>query len=63
MKFILFILKLTNVILMTFVNENICYLTFFPPATASHGCTNDYLSKSHCLLTRYGGFLDTNDGS
>lgn len=25
----------------------------------SHGHINDYLSKSHCLLTRYEGFLDT----
>lgn len=64
MKFTLFILKLTNMTLMTFVNRNIYYLTFFfPPAPASYGHANDYLSKSHCLLTRYEGFLDTNDGS
>lgn len=64
-KFILFILKLTNLTLMTFVNRNIYYLTFFYslPALASLGRSNDYLSKSHCLLTRYEGFLDANDGS
>lgn len=64
-KFILFILKLTNLTLMTFVNRNIYYLTFFfysLPAPASLGHSNDYLSKSHCLLTRYEGFLDANDG-
>lgn len=32
---------------------------FFSPALASHRHANDYLSKSHCLLTRYEGFLDT----
>ena len=58
MKSILFILKLTNITLMTYVNGNISYL-IFPPALASHRHTNDYLSKSHCLLTRYEGFLDT----
>lgn len=28
-------------------------------ALVSHRHINDYLSKSHCLLTRYEGFLDT----
>lgn len=28
-------------------------------ALVSHSYINDYLSKSHCLLTRYEGFLDT----
>lgn len=32
---------------------------FFPLALASHRHANDYLSKSHCLLTGYEGFLDT----
>lgn len=44
---------------MTYVNGNIHYLTFFLPVLASHRHANDYLSKSHCLLTRYEGFLDT----
>ena len=59
MQSILFILKLTKITLMTYVNENISYLIFFPLVLASHRQANEYLSESHCLLTRYEGFLDT----
>ena len=55
---ILFILKLNNI--NDLYKEKYQLFDFpSPPALDSHKHYNNYLSKSHCLLTRCEGCLDT----